>query len=103
MNEIHFYDVLRSDRGMADNDLEARTPFLDNEFVEAYLSVPVVYRRPQWRNMTKGFLRWALWHNLGGEDFLPERVLWRSKEAFSDGVSAIGETWADTCEAYAAK
>ena len=44
LNNIHFFDVLRSDRTISSNGLEARTPFLDRGFVQNYLSIPPEYR-----------------------------------------------------------
>lgn len=46
INDIHFYDVLRADRGLADNGLEARVPFLDKTFIELYLSISPELRIP---------------------------------------------------------
>ena len=40
LNTIHYFDVLRSDRSISSNGLEARTPFLDRSFVQTYLSIP---------------------------------------------------------------
>ena len=96
VKNIHYYDVLRSDRSIADNDLEPRTPFLDHDFVETYMSVPVDIR---WtKPMSKTFLRDAF----SGMDLLPEEVLWRPKEAFSDGVSSsMKRTWGDVIKEYA--
>lgn len=39
LEDIHYFDVLRSDRSISDNGLEPRTPFLDKRFVQAYLSI----------------------------------------------------------------
>ena len=38
------FDVLRSDRSISSHGLEARTPFLDKNFVQSYLSIPAQYR-----------------------------------------------------------
>ena len=40
VKEIYYFDVLRSDRSISSNGLEARTPFLDKAFVKYYLSIP---------------------------------------------------------------
>lgn len=86
IEEIHLYDVLRADRGIAENGLEARVPFLDISFVDFYLSIPVEYRVPI-DGMEKHLLRSSF------EGYLPEQVLWRKKEAFSDGVSSKKKSW----------
>lgn len=81
--EIHRYDVLRSDRSISSHGLEARTPFLDKAFVQTVLSIPAGLRRPGPDRPEKFLLRQAF--NDGVT--LPVEVLWRRKEAFSDGVS----------------
>lgn len=60
------------------------------------MNVSPATRRPQERR-TKWFLR-SCFADAG---VLPDEVLWRSKEAFSDGVSAVDRTWGDSCAAYA--
>lgn len=47
LNDMHFYDCLRADRGIAQNGLEARVPFLDHHFVDLYLSMDASLRMPQ--------------------------------------------------------
>ena len=88
LSEIHLFDVLRSDRCMAAHGLEARTPFLDKQVVAAWKSAPVKLRRPG--RIEKQLLRDAFVY----DGYLPAGVLWRKKEAFSDGVSAAdSEPW----------
>lgn len=87
LQEIHFYDGLRVDRTLSYHGLEARVPFLDPAYVEAYLSFPAEVRVPVPKlRMEKDLLRQAFLtlH----PDVLPEEILLRRKEAFSDGVSA---------------
>lgn len=84
LDEIHAFDVLRSDKCISSHGLEPRTPFLDREWVQYYLSIPICIRNhTNNKNMEKYLLRRAF----SKENLLPEEVLWRSKEAFSDGVS----------------
>jgi asparagine synthase (glutamine-hydrolysing) len=85
--DIHMFDVLRSDRSISSQGLEARTPFLDKNFVDEYLSVPVDMRFNA--ECEKRFLRRAF----DGTGLLPDEVLWRKKEAFSDGVSKDTRSW----------
>ena len=85
---IHKYDVLRSDKCISSNGLEPRTPFLDRSFVNYYMSIPIHIRN---HNVTgkieKFLLRKAFSKEYYGTQLLPEIILNRSKEAFSDGVS----------------
>jgi asparagine synthase (glutamine-hydrolysing) len=92
LRDIYMYDGLRVDRTLSGHGLEARVPFLDTEFVEAYLSIPADLRAPKVGSQTeKQFLRDAF-HALY-PDILPYDVLYRKKEAFSDGVSDTKESW----------
>ena len=87
LGEIHMFDVLRSDRCMAAHGLEARTPFLDKQVVQTWLSIPTELRASHSR-IEKAVLREAF--ELC--ELLPPEVLWRRKEAFSDGVNTDGAT-----------
>lgn len=90
MDNIHYFDVLRSDKSIASNGLEPRTPFLDINWVNTYLSLPLKYRynpgKPE---------KWLLRKSIETIDpqLLPIEVLWRKKEAFSDGVSSNKKSW----------
>jgi asparagine synthase (glutamine-hydrolysing) len=85
LKDIHLFDALRSDKCIASNGLEARTPFLDRSFVQTYLSLPLHARFPA--HCEKYLLRRAF------EDLLPPHICWRTKEAFSDGVSSMSRSW----------
>ena len=88
LEEIQYYDVLRADRCIAYNGIEARVPFLDNKFVELYLSLPYEKRIPTYHNLVgRKVEKWLLRMSFL-DGYLPEQVLWRKKEAFSDGVSS---------------
>ncbi len=90
LEEIHMYDVLRSDRCISAHGLEPRTPFLDKQVVATWLSLLTPLRRPiQGKRVEKQVLREAF----QGTGLLPDAVLWRKKEAFSDGVSSEEESW----------
>lgn len=90
LSEIHLFDVLRSDRSMAAHGLEARTPFLDKQVVALWKSTPTEFRRTYPHRMEKLLLRDAFFY----DNYLPTEVLYRKKEAFSDGVSAAeSEPW----------
>lgn len=96
LKDIHMYDVLRSDKSISSNGLEPRTPFLDRSFVQYYLSLHPNYRFHKRNNVCEKYLlRKAFDRKIGIKyncniilnDVLPQEVLWRKKEAFSDGVS----------------
>ena len=90
LGEINRYDVLRSDRSISSHGLEARTPFLDRHFVSVANSVSTILRRPVvGGRVEKDLLRRAF----EGDALLPPEVLWRKKEAFSDGVSTSEKSW----------
>jgi len=90
LNDIHYFDVLRSDRSVSYHGLEARTPFLDRNFVRTYHSIPPALRcHSKNEKCEKYLLRKAF----DGLDLLPKEILWRRKEAFSDGVSSKQRSW----------
>jgi asparagine synthase (glutamine-hydrolysing) len=90
LDDIHLFDVLRSDRSISSHGLEPRTPFLDKQFVNVARSIAPYWRRPyKGRQMEKWILRRAFDDNMT----LPHEVLWRRKEAFSDGVSSQEKSW----------
>mgnify|MGYP001367109604 CR=1 FL=1 len=95
LNNIHTFDVLRSDRCISSHGLEPRTPFLDKTFVNYYLSIPIKHRNPLSNNYNtkceKKLLREAF--SFVNKDLLPNKILWRTKEAFSDGVSGNSGSW----------
>ena len=88
LNDIHYFDVLRSDRSVSTNGLEPRTPFLDRQFVQTYLSIPSNIRYNTNKKQEKYLFRKAFDRN-----YLPKEILWRRKEAFSDGVSSLKRSW----------
>jgi asparagine synthase (glutamine-hydrolysing) len=88
LKDIHYFDVLRSDRAVSTNGLEPRTPFLDREFVNYYLSIPSKIRYDTNKIQEKYLFRKAL-----DKGYIPDEILWRKKEAFSDGVSSQKRSW----------
>jgi asparagine synthase (glutamine-hydrolysing) len=92
LSDIQYFDVLRSDRSISCHGLEARTPFLDRSFVHQYLSLPIEYRN---FNNSQQIEKWLLRKSIEIMDnnLLPKEVLWRNKEAFSDGVSSQNRSW----------
>jgi asparagine synthase (glutamine-hydrolysing) len=88
LSDIHKYDGLRADRCISYFGIEARFPFLDHRFVTYYLSCDPVIRQPQ-----NGVEKWLLRMSFEKSHILPNAVLFRSKEAFSDGVSSQKRSW----------
>jgi len=97
VKDICYFDSLRSDRTISQFGLEARVPFADNAFVEYYLSIHPVLRMSNHR-IEKYMLRKAFDDEI--DPLLPSSVLWREKEAFSDGVSIETESWSDVLTSY---
>jgi len=89
VEKIHMYDGRRADRCVSSWGLEARVPLLDPEFISTYWSIPSVKRHPKYKNIEKWWLRQAF----EGTGLLPDEVLWRKKEAFSDGISSNEKSW----------
>lgn len=93
LDEIHLFDGLRVDRAISCHGLEARVPFLDREFVDYFRSVPTAWKLPTAERMEKYFIRKAFGDVYKSNPILPEEILWRKKEAFSDGVSGKEKSW----------
>jgi asparagine synthase (glutamine-hydrolysing) len=88
LSDIHKYDVLRSDKCISSHGLEPRTPFLDRSFVNYYMCIPMHIRNHNIiGGMEKHLLREAFSKENYGLELLPNSILFRTKEAFSDGVS----------------
>lgn len=109
LKDIHLFDVLRSDKSISSHGLEPRTPFLDRSFVNYMLSIPPHFRNHknkrgmEWNSQThdysgieKYLLRYSFaeyfFTDYRGRQILPNEILWRKKEAFSDGVSSHGRS-----------
>ena len=92
LTDIHMFDVLRSDRCISSHGLEPRTPFLDRGWTEFYLSINKDLRYDTTKNNCEKYLiRKACFEIC--PDLLPKEILWRTKEAFSDGVSSLQKSW----------
>ena len=81
IRELHMYDVLRADRCISVNSLEARVPFGDLDFVKYVMAID-----PQMKLNTYGKGKYLLRHAFEGLSYLPDEILWREKAAFSDAV-----------------
>lgn len=93
VHELHMYDVLRADRCISVNSLEARVPFGDLDFVKYVMSLD-----PKIKVNSYGMGKYLLRHAFEDADYLPDDILWREKAAFSD---AVGHSMVDYLKAYA--
>ena len=92
IRELHMYDVLRADRCISVNSLEARVPFGDLDFAQYVMSLD-----PKIKMNTYNKGKYLLRHAFEG-DYLPENILMREKAAFSD---AVGHSMVDDLKQYA--
>ena len=93
VDELYMYDVLRADRCISVNSLEARVPFGDLDFVRYVMSVD-----PKLKLNTYNMGKYLLRHAFEKDHLLPDDILWRQKAAFSD---AVGHSMVDDLKAYA--
>ena len=87
LDKLHMYDCLRANKSLAAWGIEGRVPFLDKEFMDVAMRINPQDKMINGERMEKWVVRKAF------EDILPESVVWRQKEQFSDGV---GYSWIDT-------
>ncbi len=87
LNKLHMYDCLRANKSLASWGIEGRVPFLDKEFMDVAMRINPQDKMINGERMEKWVVRKAF------ENYLPESVVWRQKEQFSDGV---GYSWIDT-------
>lgn len=92
IHELHMYDVLRADRCISVNSLEARVPFGDLDFVEYVMSID-----PEMKLNKYGKGKYLLRRAFEGS-YLPQDILYREKAAFSD---AVGHSMVDYLKEYA--
>ena len=92
IREIHMYDVLRADRCISVNSMEARVPFGDLDFVKYVMAID-----PARKMNVYGKGKYLLRHAFEG-DWLPHDILYREKAAFSD---AVGHSMVDDLKEYA--
>ena len=93
IRELYCYDVLRADRCLAANSLEARVPFGDLDFVRYVMAID-----PAKKLNTYGKGKYLLRKAFEKDAILPEEILWREKAAFSD---AVGHSMVDDLKEYA--
>ena len=94
LNKLHQYDCLRANKALAAWGIEGRVPFLDKEFIEVAMNINPKDKMINKDRIEKWVIRKAF------EDYLPDEVLWRQKEQFSDGV---GYSWIDSLKDLVSK
>jgi len=94
LNKLHMYDCLRANKSLAAWGVEGRVPFLDKDFIDVAMSLNPQDKMITNKRMEKWILRKAF------ENYLPDEILWRQKEQFSDGV---GYSWIDTLKEFVDK
>ena len=98
---LHNFDCLRANKSTMSWGLEARVPFLDKNFLEVCMPIPGDVKLSKIslesnNKIEKYILRKAFYSK--ENPYLPDSILWRQKEQFSDGV---GYSWIDSLQDYA--
>lgn len=97
LSELYLFDNLRTDRTMAAHGLEVRVPFLDHAYVLYVMRIKPSHLMYTSTQMEKQIIRDAF------KGYLPDEILYRSKEAFSDAVSSTEENWYKSIQLEAKK
>lgn len=92
LSQLHLYDCLRANKSLMAWGVEGRVPFLDKKFLDVAMRINPQDKMCPGKTIEKKVLREAF------EGMLPEEILWRQKEQFSDGV---GYSWIDALRDYA--
>jgi len=93
ISDIQKFDALRCDKTTASAGLEVRVPFFDKSFVDYYMKIS-----PDKKIVRDGMEKYLL--RRAFEDFLPQEIVWRRKDGFSDGVSSLIKPWYEIIENY---
>ncbi len=94
LSKLHLYDCLRANKSLSAWGVEGRVPFLDKEFLDTAMRLNPAAKMCPGKTIEKKILREAF------SDMLPEAIVWRQKEQFSDGV---GYNWIDTLKEMTSK
>ena len=100
IRDVRFFDLLRSDKSISGAGLEARVPFADKAFLSFVMRIPARFKR--FYDGGDGRIeKYLIRKAFENDGLLPNDVLWRRKEAFSDGVSSQnGRTWIQMIKEY---
>ncbi len=96
LKNIHYFDMLRSDRSISSAGLEARVPFSDKAFMQFYMGIDPKLKMFDGKRIEKYPLRRAF----AEENLIPDSVLWRRKNGFSDSVSKLKRSWHHIIQDY---
>jgi asparagine synthase (glutamine-hydrolysing) len=92
VQNLSHFDCLRANKSTMAWGLEARVPFLDRAFLQEAMPIHASLKLNKEERKEKYILRKAFSEDICGEKYLPDEILWRQKEQFSDGV---GYSWID--------
>ncbi len=93
LSKLYLYDCLRANKSLSAWGVEGRVPFLDKEFLDVAMCINPESKMCPGTTIEKRILREAF------SDLLPDEIVWRQKEQFSDGV---GYSWIDSLKAMTA-
>jgi asparagine synthase (glutamine-hydrolysing) len=96
LQKLHLYDCARANKASSAWGVEARVPFLDREFLDVAMMLNPDVKLPKNAKHTRAIEKWPL--RKAFEGYIPDSVLWRQKEQFSDGV---GYSWINGLKATA--
>jgi len=96
LQKLHLYDCARANKSSAAWGIEARVPFLDREFLDVAMRMDPSVKLPRNAARPRPIEKFPLRQAFDG--FIPDEVLWRQKEQFSDGV---GYAWINALKATA--
>jgi asparagine synthase (glutamine-hydrolysing) len=96
IQKLHLYDCLRANKATAAWGVEARVPFLDRDFLDVAMMLDPAEKMPSCPSHSRQIEKYVLRHAFEG--WLPDEVLWRQKEQFSDGV---GYSWINSLKTHA--
>jgi asparagine synthase (glutamine-hydrolysing) len=92
LNDLPYFDCLRANKSTMAWGIEARVPFLDRDFIETSLCIDPKIK------LKDGIEKHVLRNAFTTDNYLPDSILWRQKEQFSDGV---GYNWIDSIKSFA--
>lgn len=98
LGKLHLYDCLRANKSLAAWGVEGRVPFLDKEFIDVAMTLNPKDKLCRTADGKPRIEKWILREAF--RDYLPEEIVWRQKEQFSDGV---GYNWIDTLRSLTEK
>ena len=91
LSKLHLYDCLRANKALAAWGVEGRVPFLDKEFIDIAMRLNPAAKMSRDGEGHDRIEKWIVREAF--QDMLPDEIVWRQKEQFSDGV---GYSWIDS-------